>query len=203
MENKIIITIGRQYGAGGRSVAASISQKLGIPVYDNDLLTEAAKESGYSPDLFKKRDEKRHLFSLAHLFSSRESDTPHYLGDDTLFQIQSDVMRDIAEKGSCIIIGRCSNYILRDMPEALHVFLTSPLDVRVDRVVKRMGVDEETARKIIAKKEKNRIDYYNRYTLTRWGQASIYDLCMDSSILGIDGTADMIIEFAEKKGLLK
>ena len=147
MENKIIITIGRQYGAGGRSVAAVVASKLGIPVYDNDLLIEAAKESGYSPDLFKKRDEKRHLFSLAHLFSSQVSDTPHYLGDDTLFQIQSDVMRNIAEKGSCIIIGRCSNYILRDMPEALHVFLTSPLDVRVDRVVKRMGVDEETARK--------------------------------------------------------
>ena len=201
--DKIIITIGRQYGAGGRSVAKAISEKLGIPVYDNDLLLEAAKESGYSPDLFKKRDEKRHLFSLAHLFSSQLSDTPHFLGDDTLFQIQSDVMRNIAEKGSCIIIGRCSNYVLRDMPRALHVFLTSPLDVRVSRVVKRMGVDEETAGKIIAKKEKNRIDYYNRYTLTKWGQASIYDLCMDSSILGIEGTADMIIEFAEKTGFLK
>lgn len=184
-------------------MAAVVASKLGIPVYDNDLLIEAAKESGYSPDLFKKRDEKRHLFSLAHLFSSQVSDTPHYLGDDTLFQIQSDVMRNIAEKGSCIIIGRCSNYILRDMPEALHVFLTSPLDVRVDRVVKRMGVDGETAGKIIAKKEKNRIDYYYRYTLTRWGQASIYDLCVDSSILGIEGTADVIIDFVKKKGLLK
>lgn len=202
MEKNLIITIGRQYGAGGRSVASVISEKLGIPMYDNALLLEASKECGYSPELFKKRDEKRHFLGLAHLFSSQESNTPNYLGDDALFQIQSDVMRKIAEKGSCVIVGRCANYVLRDMDGLLNVFLSSPLDRRIERVMHRMAVDAETARKIIARKEKNRIRYYNNYTLTRWGEASLYDLCIDSSILGVDGTADLIISFAEKAGLI-
>lgn len=202
MEKKIIITIGRQYGAGGRATAAAIGRKLGIPVYDNTLLGEAAKESGFSPSLFKKRDEKRHIFSLSSLFSSQESNATNYLGDNALFQLQSETIRDIAGKESCVIVGRCADYILRDFEGVLKVFITSPYEERKKRVMERMGLDSGTVDKIIQKKEQSRMNFYNAYTLGRWGDVSNYDLCIDSSRLGIEGTADTIIYFAEKAGLL-
>lgn len=193
--NTTIITIGRQYGAGGRSVAAAIGKILSIPVYDNDLLCEAAKEYGYSRSLFKRRDEKRHLLSLAGLFSSYDSNTDNYMGDGALFQMQCETIRHLAEKGSCVIVGRCADYILRDHPGKTSVFLTSPLNVRVERVMDRLSVDERTAEKIISKKEKNRINFYNGFTLKKWGDAASYDLCLDTSKIGIEGAARTIIDF--------
>lgn len=202
MQNHLIITIGRQFGSGGRSVAKLISQKTGIPAYDNDLLAEAAKESGFSPDLFKKRDEKRHLFWMARLFSNQLSNATNYMGDTALFQMQCEAIRSIAGKGSCIIIGRAADYILRDEPGLVRVFLTSPFQVRVERVKERMGLDAATCEKIIHKKESNRAKFYNGYTLGKWGDAATYDLCIDSSKLGIEGTADYIIDYLKRCGLL-
>ena len=198
MEDKIIITIGREYGCGGRSVAEAAGRMLGIPVYDNDLLTQAAADNGFSMDMFKKRDEKRHLFSLSALFSSPQSNTTNYLSDNALFQMQSETIKSIAAKGSCIIVGRCADYILRGEPDILKVFLTAPLEERIRRTMDRIGVDEETARKIIARKERNRINYYNGYTLGKWGYASTYDLCLNTSLLGIEGSAEVIVDFARK-----
>lgn len=195
MEQRIIITIGRQFGAGGRSVAAELGQMLNIPVYDNDLLSQAAIESGFPSDMFKKRDEKRNLFGLARLFSSREYNATNYMGDNELFQMQSDTIRHIASKGSCIIIGRCADYVLRNDPDLVSIFLTSPLEIRTQRVCERMGVDRETALKIISRKERNRSSYYNGYTLGKWGDSSTYKLCLDSSVLGIQGTAQFICDF--------
>lgn len=197
MDN-FIISIGREYGAGGRTVAARIGEKLGLPVYDDSLLQEVAKEYGYSPDIFKKVDEKHHLFSLSRLFSTNSWNASNYMGDNMLFQMQCQAIRDIAAKGPCVIVGRCANYVLRDMDNVVSVFLTSSLDIRVERVMRRKNLDRSEARKIIASKDSKREDFYNCYTLGHWGRASEYDLCLDSSVLGIDGTADVIISFAQK-----
>lgn len=199
----VIFTIGRQFGAGGRAVAALIGEKLGIPVYDNSLLTEAAKEYGYSPDIFKKRDEKHHLFGLSRLFSSNAYNADNYMGDNMLFQMQSQAIREIAAKGPCVIIGRCADYILRDHSKLVSVFLTAPMDVRVERVVRRLQVDAKTAEKIIKRKENNRKEYYNGYTLGNWGDSSTYKMCINTSAIGMEETADLIIEFARKAGYLE
>lgn len=199
---KIVITIGRQFGSGGRSVANILGSKLDIPVYDSALLSEAAAESGFSPARFKRRDEKRHLFSLSRLFSSSSWNADNYLGDNELFQIQSEAIRHIAEKSSCIIVGRCADYVLRDMDCLVSVFLCSPDKARVERVMKRQEVTEKVAREIIAKKDRNRRSYYNGYTLGKWGDAATYDLCIDTSVLGDEAAADLIIDFARKAGLL-
>ena len=124
------------------------------------------------------------------------------MSDRGLFKMQSETIRKIAEQGSAIIVGRCSDYILRDMECTLDVFLTSPLEVRAARIAERSGLALEEAEKLAEEKDRNRAEYYNYYTFTDWGVASTYDLCLDSSVLGIEGTADMIIEFARKAGKL-
>lgn len=204
MKDNPIITIGRQYGSGGRRIAAELGRRLNIPVYDNALLSEAAKNSGYSPDVFKKRDEKKHLFGLSRLFSTLYSNAENYMADNELFQIQSETIRKIAQEGPCIIIGRCANYVLREYRDRmLNVFITAPYEKRVQRVMERMGVDEATAGKIIARKEKNRAAYYHYYTLGKWGDSTTYDICIDSSILGIEGTAEIITDIAKAKGIIE
>lgn len=202
MEKKIIINIGRQFGGGGLGVAYELGRKLGIPVYDKELIAKAAQDSGFSIDVFKESDEKKRLFSLSSIFASRFGDTENYMSDRGLFKMQSETIRKIAEQGSAIIVGRCSDYILRDMECTLDVFLTSPLEVRAARIAERSGLSLEEAEKLAEEKDRNRAEYYNYYTFTDWGVASTYDLCLDSSVLGIEGTADMIIEFARKAGKL-
>ena len=201
MEKKIIITIGRQFGSGGKAVAEALGKKLGIPVYDSELITRAAQESGFSKEFFTKSDEKKRLFNLSSIFAgSFIGDTENYMSDKGLFKIQSDTILSIAEQGSAIIVGRCSDYILRDMGCTLDVFLTSPAEVRARRVAERTGVTQEKAMEVIEKMDRSREEYYNYYTFGNWGVASTYDLCLDSSLLGIEGTADHIIEFAKKAG---
>lgn len=202
MEKKIIINIGRQFGGGGLGVAYELGKKLGIPVYDKELIAKAAQDSGFSKEIFEESDEKKRLFSLSSIFASRFSDTENYMSDRGLFKMQSETIRKIAEQGSAIIVGRCSDYILRDMECTLDVFLTSPLEVRAARIAERSGLSLEEAEKLAEEKDRNRAEYYNYYTFTDWGVASTYDLCLDSSVLGIEGTADMIIEFARKAGKL-
>ena len=202
MEKKIIINIGRQFGGGGLGVAYELGKKLGIPVYDKELIAKAAQDSGFSKGIFEESDEKKRLFSLSSIFASRFGDTENYMSDRGLFKMQSETIRKIAEQGSAIIVGRCSDYILRDIECTLDVFLTSPLEVRAARIAERSGLSLEEAEKLAEEKDRNRAEYYNYYTFTDWGVASTYDLCLDSSVLGIEGTADMIIEFARKAGKL-
>ena len=202
MDKKIIINIGRQFGGGGLGVAHELGRKLGIPVYDKELIQKAAQDSGFSKELFEERDEKKRFFSLSSIFANRYSDTENYMSDSGLFKIQSDTIRKIAEQGSAIIVGRCADYILRDMEWTLDVFLTSPLEERAARLAERLGISLEEAERMAEEKDKARAEYYNYYTFTDWGVASTYDLCIDSSILGIEGTADFIIEFARKSGKL-
>lgn len=203
MEKKIIINIGRQFGGGGLAVASELGKRLGIPIYDRELIIKAAQDSGFSAELFEQSDEKRRIFSLSSIFSSLlSSPVENYMSDNGIFEMQCATIRKIAEQGSAIIVGRCSDYVLRDMDCALNIFLTSPLSVRVDRICERHGLNREKAESLILQKDKAREEYYNYYTFGNWGVASTYDLSIDSSRLGIEGTADFIIEFAKRTGLL-
>lgn len=200
---KLIITIGRQFGSGGKAVADELGRRLGIPVYDNELITKAAQESGFSAELFVQSDEKKRFFSLTSIFSSNfGGDSDNYMSDKNLFNIQCAAIRDIAEQGSAVIVGRCSDYVLRDLECTLDVFLTSSDEVRSARIMEREGLTKEKALEMMERRDKSRAEYYNYYTFGNWGVASTYDLCVNSGILGIEGTAEFIIEYARKAGLL-
>jgi len=197
-----IINIGRQFGSGGKLVALKISEILGIPVYDNELISRAADESGFSKELFERSDEKRSIFNISSFFDTgRFGDARNYVGDNELFKIQSEVIRNLAAKGSAVFVGRCSNYILRDL-KCLDVFVTAPSEDRVKRVSERLNISPEEARSRISRQDRTRETYYNFFTFGNWGAASDYDLCIDSSILGIDGTAGFIIDFGRKAELI-
>lgn len=203
MKKNFIITIGRQFSSGGKCVAEVLGRKLGIPVYDHELIMKAAQESGFSAEFFEQSDEKRRFFSLSSIFASAySSETENFMSDKGLFRIQCETIRNIAGQGSAVIVGRCSDYVLRDMENKLDVFLTSPLEKRATRVAERQGIDHAKALEIVEREDRNREEYYNYYTFGNWGVASNYDLCIDSDKLGDEGTADMIIEFARKAGLL-
>lgn len=203
MENRIIINLGRQFGSGGKQVALELGRKLGINVYDNELITKAAESSGFSPDVFMKKDEKRNLFPVSSFFATQTFGSPkNYLNGENLFQIQSSVIRDIAEKESAVIVGRCADYILRDLDCTVDVFITAPRETRISMIMDRMKISREKAEDLIEKTDRKRETYYNYYTFGNWGVASNYDLCVDSSILGIKGTADYIIDFAVRAGIL-
>ena len=202
MEKQIIINIGRQFGAGGLGVAHELGRKLGIPVYDKELILKAAQDSGFSQIIFEESDEKKRFFSLSSIFANGFGDTENYMSDRGLFKMQSQTIRKIAEQGSAIIVGRCADYILRDMECTLNVFLTSPLEVRAARISERNGISLEEAEKLAEEKDKKREEYYNYYTFGNWGVASTYDLCLDSSKLEIEGSAEFIIDFARRTGKL-
>lgn len=189
-DKHIIINIGRQFGCGGKAIADEISRKLGIPAYDGELLTEAAKKSGIRHELFKSSDEKFRFWNFG-----------TGLTDQELYKIQSDTIRDIAQRGSAIFVGRAANYVLRDM-DCLDVFISAPLEVRTQSIMERHHLSHKDAEALVVKSNKQRAEYYGFFTFSEWGDASNYDLCIDSSILGIQGTADFIIEFARRKGML-
>lgn len=198
-----IINVGRSFGSGGGFVAKAIGEKLGIPVYDNELISKVAEESGYSKSLFSKGEEKRSLFSVSSFFASGRlsySDSG-YVNDNVMFRIQSEVIRSIALKGDAIIIGRCADYILRDM-KCLNVFVCAPLDYRIGRLVENEKISQEEAENLIRRKDRTRETYYNYYTFGAWGVASNYHLCVDSSILGTEGTAQYIIDFGKRAGYI-
>lgn len=203
MKKDIIITIGRQFGSGGKCVAEVLGRKLGIPVYDQELIMKAAQESGFSAEFFEQSDEKRRFFSLSSIFATAySSETENYMSDKGLFRIQCETIRNIAAQGPAVIVGRCSDYVLRDLENKLDVFLTSPPEKRAARVAQRQGVDYAKAMEIVEREDRNREEYYNYYTFGNWGVASNYDICIDSSKVGDEGAADIIIEYARKTGLL-
>ena len=197
MEQHILITIGRQFGSGGKPVGDALSRKLGIPVYDNELITEAAKQSGYSPELFIRSDEKKRSFFLANLFGL-SSDVRNMIGDAELFRIQSETIRNLASKGSAIFVGRASDYVLRDM-KCLNVFITASMWYRVEQILAKQNVTPQEAKQIILQAEGKRASYYNYYTGKKWGHAESYDLCVDSSVLGMVETEKLIADFVRKK----
>lgn len=192
-DTNTIIVIGREFGCGGKLIAEAVGSKLGIKVYDSELLVQAALDSGLSASLFERRDERRRLWTIGNALGMNDGD---------VFRIQSNVIKDIAGKGDAIFIGRAADYILRDTA-CLSVFVKAPLEYRCRRVVERDGIDPETVENYIVKRDKDRAQYYNFYTFGHWGKAATYDLCVDSSLLGVEGTAELIIEFGRKSGKIK
>lgn len=199
-----IINLGRQFGAGGLQIANIIGSTLGIPVYDKELITKAAERSGFSKEFFERRDEKKgfHLFQNILGIGRTTSLPQNFINDDDLFKIQSEVISEIAEKESAIFVGRAANYILREK-KCLDVFVCAPMEDRIKRVSERLGIKPDEAEAMIDKKERAREDFYNFFTFGEWGKASDYDLCVNSSLLGIEGSAKFIIDFGRSAGLIK
>ena len=204
MAGKFILTIGREYGSNGRLVGKKVAELLGVSFYDSELITMAAKQSGMSQSLLKDIDEKAAnslMYSLsvgAGTFGGFTSAFNMPL-NDKLFLVQSDIIKEIAEKENAVIVGRCSDYIRRENPDAVNIFIYSPYDRRKEVVAQRFNISLDEAAGIIVKKEKQRKSYYNYYTGKKWGLRSNYHLCVDSSVLGIDRTAGMIAEFVKQK----
>ncbi|MDE6353933.1 MAG: cytidylate kinase-like family protein [Prevotella sp.] len=197
--SKIIINIGRQLGSGGREIAARLAENLGCKFYDRELLNLAAKESGFCEKFFEQNDENRgFLRSLFHLHIPHISDVNFYsnnLSQENLFKFQSDAIRHAAEEGSCVFVGRCADYVLRDRNDVVNIFITANLECRIQRICNRNGCDEDTARRLIEKGDRSRADYYNYYTGKTWGHGASYDLCINSSLLGPERTEEFIREF--------
>lgn len=199
----IIINVGRQVGAGGQEIGRMLAKDFEAQYYDRELLNLAAKESGFSEKFFKQNDEKKGF--LRGLFNIQ---APHMIGgslygsnfsQDSLFQFQSDAIRKAASEGSCVFLGRCADYILRDFDNVVNVFITASMDFRVDVVSKVKQLDAEHARKLIEHVESRRAQYYNYYTGKRWGAAESYDLCVDASILGLEETEKLIADYIRKR----
>lgn len=190
--------------AGGKAVATAIGNILEIPVYDYELLSQAAVESGLSHELFKRSDETRRVLNLGNIFGANrysQSSIGSGINDSELFNIQCGVIRRIAESGSAIFVGRAADYVLRDM-RCLNVFVSSPDETRIKRTCEQEGVDAETAAKLIARADRQRANFYNYYSFRNWGEAANYHLCVNSSLLGVEGTARMIIDFGKQAGLI-
>ena len=204
MEKKIIINVGRQLGSGGHDIGRMLAQDFGAQYYDREILNIAAKESGFSEEFFEKNDERKgFLRSFLHLPYSNSSTSDSFyqnnFSQEGLFKFQSDAIRKEAEKGSCVFVGRCADYVLRDFPNTVNIFITAPMQFRINNVSKKMDISPAEARKIIEQGEKRRAEYYNYYTGKKWGASQSYDLCIDASILGLEQTEQFIAEFVRRK----
>lgn len=202
-KNKTIITIGRQLGSGGRTIGKKLAERLGIAYYDRELINLASKESGICGEFFEKADEKTSggllkAFAMGFSMNSAIFQNNDYLSNESLFQIQSDVIRKVAAEGSCVLVGRCADYILRDESNCLNVFVTARMEDRIKRVLEYNNeLKENEVEEFINKADKSRSAYYNYYTDKVWGAAASYDLCVNSSYYGIEATVDYILTFWE------
>ena len=203
MATSSVITIGRQFGSGGRYVGKLLAEKLGIPYYDKQLLAEAAKDSGICEELFEDHDEKPTrslLFSMV-MGMQMHSDTAGAYMDMPLnhkiFLAQFDAIRRIASEGPCVIVGRCADYVLRDKQNAVHVFVKADMPSKIERATTYYGVERAKAEEIIRKADKQRASYYSYYATTDWGDINNYDLCVDTGKLGVEGAVDLICRFVE------
>lgn len=206
MDNKkVIINIGRQLGSGGREIGKMLAEKFKAGYYDKELLTLAAKSSGLCEEFFRNADEKATqglsaMFSMRIPFVTEASIAGcNYLSNDSLFKIQSDVIRELAAQGSCVFVGRCSDYVLREDPACVNVFISAPRRYRAERIAAFHGCSLEKAEDMIERTDKKRAEFYNYYSYKTWGKASTYHLCIDSSVLGTEGTCQFIEEFVKRK----
>jgi cytidylate kinase len=199
----IIINIGRQLGSGGHDIGRMLALDFQAKYYDRELLNLAAKESGLSEKIFEQNDEKKGFFrGLLNLGSPHVSSGRVYnsgVSQESLFQFQSEAIKKAANEGSCVFVGRCADYVLRNLPNTVSVFVTASMDYRVHQIMNKRHLDEDAARKFIEQGESERATYYNYYTGKKWGAAESYDLCIDSSVLGLVETEKMIALFIRKK----
>ncbi|HKL99471.1 MAG TPA: cytidylate kinase-like family protein [Mobilitalea sp.] len=199
-----IITISRQYASGGREIGAKLAEKLGIPFYDKDLISRAAKESGFAEAAFEnveKRASNSLLYSIAmgmNAYGNQDIGFTHLSLDDQIYLAQSNVIRKVAAEGPCVIVGRCADYILRDFDNVIHIFIWADLAFRKDRAVRLYKLPENKAEEEIIKTDKRRANYYNYHASEKWGKAENYHLSIKSDYVEIDGAVDMIASFLER-----
>lgn len=203
MSAQTIITISRQYASGGKEIGKKVAEKLSIPFYDKELITLAAEKSGFSQELFENADEKASsslLYSLlmgSYAFGNGVSAANVLPINDQLFLIQSELIKKAAEEGPCVIVGRCADYVLREHKNCLNVFIHADKAARLQRAIQEYHVPENKAAETLIKKDKQRANYYNFYANQKWDSLDNYDLVLNSSALGIDNTAELILRAAE------
>lgn len=203
MATKTVFTIGRQFGSGGRIIGKMLAKQLGIPFYDKELLTEAAKESGISEELFESLDEKPasnflYAMVMGNYAYSQAGTGAGMTINDRLVQAQTKAIEDIASKGGAVIVGRCADYVLRDHPRTVNVFIHAPLNERAQRAAIDYGMTERNVTDAIKKIDKKRSSYYNFYTDKNWNAVDSYELALSSS-MGFDKVVKLIIDYANAK----
>ncbi len=204
MSKNYVICIGRQPGSGGLVVGEKLAAELNINFYDKELLQLASKESGLGKEFFEQTDEKTNPGIYGNLFGMQgslvdEINAGYYLSNETLFTIQSNVIRNLAEKGSCLFVGRCADYVHNQHPRCLSVFITADFSDRIQRIREYQNLTESKAKDYIHKMDKKRANYYNYFSNKSWGFADTYHLSVNSSVLGIDGTVGFIREMVKRK----
>lgn len=205
MTSNLIITIGRQSGSGGKEIGQKVAEKLGVKCYDKALLALAAKESGLCEELFQSHDEKptkSFLYSLvmdSYSFGYTSSGYMDMPINHKIFLAQFEAIKALADREPCVIVGRCADYALEDYPNRVSIFVTGDDKAKIKRLAERNNVTEAKAKEIMMKTDKERSSYYNYYSSKKWGDVRSYDLCVNSSVLGIEGTVDLIIYFANAK----
>ncbi len=198
MSKQTVITISRQYGSGGRLIGQRLAEILSIPFYDNHLISLAAQKAGYNEDILKSADERPASSFLYSSLMGNYALGAQYPGgvsmplNDHLFLLQSGLIKDAAREGSCVIIGRCANYVLKDLPHLFSVFVHAPITDRIERAINEYKLPQEKIRETIEKIDKRRAAYYNYYTDSRWGKQESYHLSINSSLLGVEKTAEVL-----------
>ncbi len=199
-KTNMVITIGRQYGSGGREVGRRLASRLEIPYYDKEILSEASKDSGICEELFEDHDEKptrSFLYSLVTGVQTHGNPSTMYMDmplNHRIFLAQFDTIRRLAGNGPCVVVGRCADYVLRDEKNVVNVFLKADMEHRIQRAIER-GAEPSRAQDIVKRRDKERASYYNYYATTTWGDVNNYDLCLDTGKVGYDGAVDMIIAY--------
>ena len=188
MSNRVI-TISREFGSGGRTIGRKVAEKLGIPCYDAELVQKIAEESGYAAEYVEEESEHTEGSWLSTVLSDRSMGLTN---QDKLWTIQSKVIIELAEKGPCVIVGRCADYVLRDKADCLNVFIHASLEKRAERIVKEYGETDDTPEERVKDKDKRRAAYHRFYTDMKWGDAKNYDICLNSGELGIDKCVELI-----------
>lgn len=200
---KTVITIGRQLGSNGKIIGQKLAEQLGFKFYDKDLIARVAKENGLSENLFDEMNEKPTSSLLYSLVMGVQSSKGLYyqyndiLNGDSLFKLQADVIKSIANEGPCIIVGRCADYILRENPHLIKLFLYADPETRIKTLMKRDNMSEKEARSAINKADKRRANYYNFYTNNSWGNVNNYDLCVDTGKLSLDQCSDLLHSYVK------
>ena len=204
MNDKTVITIGRQFGSGGHEIGVKLAERMGVKCYDKELLELAAKNSGLAEEIFTRQDEKPSsslLYSLVmDTYSFGYSDSYGEMPiNQRVFLAQFEAIKKLAQQESCVIVGRCADYALEGNINATSVFISSPMESRVKRIMERCNIDGKKAEALINKTDKKRASYYDYYSDKKWGAARSYQLCLDSDALGVEGAVDLIINFVDLK----
>ena len=189
-----IITITRQFGSGGREIGKKLAEAYGIPFYDNEIISRAAKDTGFAEAAFERAEDKASnslLYSIAmgmNVFSSQDVGFSGLSLDDRIFLAQSKVIRNVAKEGPCVIVGRCADYILKNQENVVNLFIRATLDFRIKRAIEVEGITKEKSAEMVMKKDKSRANYYKYHSGERWDNVLNYDFAIRSDLCGIDGT---------------